>query len=69
MPRIIIECRANGELLLRWIQDMVFMQKECFSYQVGIILLLKLQGHTILFNLNSEYIFKPNRNYSSTDSW
>lgn len=32
------------------------MQKECFSYQAGIILLLKLQGHTILFNLNPEYV-------------
>lgn len=40
------------------------MQKECFSYQVGIILLLKLQEHTILFNSSSEYVFKSNRNYS-----
>lgn len=44
------------------------MQKDSFSYQVGIILLLKLQGHTILFNLNYEYIFKLNQNYSSPDS-
>lgn len=44
------------------------MEKECFCYQLGITLLLKLQGHTILFHLNSEYVFKPNQNYSSPDS-
>lgn len=37
-----------------------FQAGWCFSYQVGISLLLNLQGCTISFNLNSKCIFKPN---------
>lgn len=37
------------------------MQDGCFSYQVGITLLLNLQGCQISFHLNSEYIFKVNQ--------
>lgn len=36
------------------------MWNGCFSYKVGIILLLNLQGCTISINLNFEYMFKQN---------